>query len=284
MVSMIQCRYVSHAHRHRTANTNIFTRTPMPLSLRRSYIVSLQKTTLEFAHACVFGRAVVLLFVNGKQPAPPDLVHSIYEERKTCKKNVNTYLSQRRAQLQRKVIQKRDQDFHSHHPKRFRNTVRKSGGSTLLVNGSPNTDCTTVLSVWSDHFSKLGTSQVSSNHSLQEISESIPNIELATLEEYDNILDTPFLPEEVVAAINHLKRSSSAGPDSLSPQHLIYAGPLLKSWLCKVFNAIANLEVIPSQFKEGTIIPIYKGKGKDPLLPGSYRGINNPYLGHFQNL
>ena len=197
----------------------------------------------------------------------------LYEERKTCKKNVSTYLSQRRAQLQCKGIQKHDQDFHSHHPKRFRNPVRKSGMSTLLVNGSPNTDCTTVLSVWSDHFSKLGTSQVSSNPSLQEISESLPNIELATLEEHDNILDTPFLPEVVVAAINHLKRSSSAGPDSLSPQHLIYAGPLLKSWLCKVFNAITNLEVIPSHFKEGTIVPIYKGKGKDPLLPGSYRGI-----------
>ena len=197
----------------------------------------------------------------------------LYEERKICKKNVNTYLSQRRAQLQHKVIQKRDQDFHSHHPKRFRNPVCKFGGSTLLVNGSPNTDCTTILSVLSDHFSKLGTSQVSSNHSLQEISESIPNIELATLEEHDNILNTPFLPEEVVATINHLKRSSSAGPDSLSPQHLIYAGPFFKSWLCKVFNAITNLEVIPSQFKEGTIVPIYKGKGNDPLLPGSYRGI-----------
>ena len=62
------------------------------------------------------------------------------------------------------------------------------------------------------------------------------------------------------------------GPDSLSPQHLIYAGPL-KSWLCKVFNAIVNFEAIPSQFKVGVIVPIYKGKGKDPLLPGSYRGI-----------
>ena len=60
---------------------------------------------------------------------------------------------------------------------------------------------------------------------------------------------------------------------ALSPQHLIYAGPLLKSWLCKVFNTIVNFEAIPSQFKVGIIVPIYKGKGKVPLLPGSYRGI-----------
>ena len=43
----------------------------------------------------------------------------LYEERKTCKKYVNTYLSQQLAQLQRKVIQKCDKDFHSHHPKRL---------------------------------------------------------------------------------------------------------------------------------------------------------------------
>ena len=34
-----------------------------------------------------------------------------------------------------------------------------------------------------------------------------------------------------------------------------------------------NFEAIPSQFKMGIIAPIYKGKGKDHLLPGSYRGI-----------
>ena len=35
--------------------------------------------------------------------------------------------------------------------------------------------------------------------------------------------------------------------------------PLLKSWLGKVFDAIVNLEAIPSQFKMGIIVPIYKG-------------------------
>ena len=34
-----------------------------------------------------------------------------------------------------------------------------------------------------------------------------------------------------------------------------------------------NFEAIPSQFKVSIIVPSYKGKEKDPLLPGSYRGI-----------
>ena len=50
----------------------------------------------------------------------------------------------------------------------------------------------------------------------------------------------------------------------------MHAGPLSRSWLCKIFNAIVNLEAIPPP---GVIIPIYKGKGRDPLLPTSYRVI-----------
>ena len=40
----------------------------------------------------------------------------------------------------------------------------------------------------------------------------------------------------------------------------------MQLWLKKIFNAIICLEQIPSCFKDTIIIPIYKGKGKDPLL------------------
>ena len=83
----------------------------------------------------------------------------------------------------------------------------------------------------------------------------------------------PFDPEEVCAAIKRLKRSSSAGPDLLSPRHLLHAGPKISKWLSNIFNSIANLEAIPFLFKKSIVIPIYKEKGKDPLIPTSYRGI-----------
>ena len=41
----------------------------------------------------------------------------------------------------------------------------------------------------------------------------------------------------------------------------------------KIFNTIIHLEEIPTCMKEGVIVPVYKGKGKDPLMPESYRGI-----------
>ena len=40
-----------------------------------------------------------------------------------------------------------------------------------------------------------------------------------------------------------------------------------------IFNAMVHLEATPSVFKKGILIPIYKGKGKDPLKTTSYRGI-----------
>ena len=40
-----------------------------------------------------------------------------------------------------------------------------------------------------------------------------------------------------------------------------------------LFNRILILEQIPAALNEGLIIPIHKGKGKDPFKPGNYRGI-----------
>ena len=49
---------------------------------------------------------------------------------------------------------------------------------------------------------------------------------------------------------------------------------MLKAWLLQIFNAIILLESVPSSFKTSTLIPICKGKGKDPLNPNSYREIS----------
>ena len=40
-----------------------------------------------------------------------------------------------------------------------------------------------------------------------------------------------------------------------------------------MYNSICDLELILDCFKHGIIVPAFKGKGKDPLLVNSYRGI-----------
>ena len=134
------------------------------------------------------------------------------------------------------------------------------------------TEPTAILKNWKDHFSKLSESRLSSDFSANSIP-SLFEMEATTYQEIDHALDSSFEVEEVESAIRHLKKNSSGGHDHLSPSHLLYSGPLFKNWICQVFNSILSLEDIPSTFKEGIILPIYKGKGKDPLLQGSYRGI-----------
>ena len=189
-------------------------------------------------------------------------IWSSFEARKNSKKHVQQHLSKCRARVQRANIQKRDQSFHSKHSKHFQKKQQKKGGTSY---SSPTSDPSVVLPHWAHHFSHCSTSP-----SLQKFLRSIPEIELQSHQDDDLIFD---VPEEVGAAINRLKRGSSTGPDSLSPHHLVHAGPLIRSWLCKIFNAIVNLKAIPSPFKTGVVIPIYKGKGEVPLLPTSYRGI-----------
>ena len=66
----------------------------------------------------------------------------------------------------------------------------------------------------------------------------------------------------VKTTTHFLQCPSFGGPDLLCPNHLKYSGSLVKKWICQICNHIIFLEAIPSVFKHGIIIPIYKGKGK----------------------
>ena len=89
----------------------------------------------------------------------------------------------------------------------------------------------------------------------------------------DYVFDLEFEAEEVSKAISKLQNGKAAGPDGVSSEHLKFGGSLLNTWITQIFNAIIFLECVPPSFKEANITPIYKGKGKDPLDPNSYRGI-----------
>ena len=87
------------------------------------------------------------------------------------------------------------------------------------------------------------------------------------------ILDYPITIEETEIAVKKLKTRRSGGADGLLAEHLKHGGPVLTLWLKRIFNTIIHLEQIPSSFKLGMIVPVHKGKGRDPLICNSYRGI-----------
>ena len=87
------------------------------------------------------------------------------------------------------------------------------------------------------------------------------------------ILDCDVTIEEIQGCIRSMKKGKACGPDRILSEHVIYGGDYLELWLKKIFNEIIRLEGIPPSFKDTIIIPIYKGKGRDPLLTKNYRGI-----------
>ena len=98
-------------------------------------------------------------------------------------------------------------------------------------------------------------------------------MEQSSFIERNIVLNVPFEAKEVEHALKHLKLKRSVGPDNLSLEHLRCCGPIFTHWLFEVYNCICDLEQIPRRFKLGFIVPVFKGKGRDPLLINSYRGI-----------
>ena len=57
------------------------------------------------------------------------------------------------------------------------------------------------------------------------------------------------------------------------PENIKHAGPSLIVWLRQIFDASIEFEHIPQSLLTGIIRPIFKGKGKNPMICDSYRGI-----------
>ena len=130
------------------------------------------------------------------------------------------------------------------------------------------TDTNDILKCWVNHFSSLGQSETSISEDL------IKELSSRSLSYGENILESEIGIEEVEFAIRRLKKNRAGGADNISPEHLKFSGPVFRIWLCYIYNSICQLECIPQCFKDGVIIPVFKGKGKDPLQTKSYRGIS----------
>ena len=162
--------------------------------------------------------------------------------------------------------------FESNHSRRFQSNYKKKVSCTkLLSDGKVISDPDELVAVWESYFKTLATSKCSSNPQLMS---SLQKLNILEAETYKTcILGDSITVEEVKRAIRYLKPMRSSGADSLTPEYLKHCGSIFKNWLCQHFNHLLRLEQIPSVFKHRVIIPVYKGKSKDPLFVKSFRGI-----------
>ena len=78
---------------------------------------------------------------------------------------------------------------------------------------------------------------------------------------------------EMKGILRDLSSSEAQGVDGLPSGAFIYAPPLLAVWLCVLINACILHQFIPRQVLSVIIVPLLKGKRKDPTVCGSYRPI-----------
>ena len=157
---------------------------------------------------------------------------------------------------------------------RFRlNHSKRKVHTKLFINGEIVEDTSLLLDAWSQHYANLSKSKREELPLLQKLESHISNLDLQSYSNNDSILDVPFTFEEVQNVLRKLKRGKSPGQDKIMAEHLLESGDAVAVWLEKIFNAIVTLETLPDSLKSVFVIPVYKGNGRDPLLPDSYRGI-----------
>ena len=81
----------------------------------------------------------------------------------------------------------------------------------------------------------------------------------------NEILDKPFIVNEIIAAMKHLKAGKAAGDDNIKIDFILCDENNLKHVLTSLFNKIYE-----------TIFPIFKSG--DKIDPGNYRGITREKL------
>ena len=196
----------------------------------------------------------------------------LYTQMKKSRRAVRKHITACRARKERSDIQKRDLLFKNRNNHRFRIFKPRAECSKLMdENQKPTTDSSKIIELFRTYFSDLASSR--DDEMVSNTVDDLSILEANSFTDEDQILDVDFVVEEVETALKALKCGRSKGADGLSSEHLVFGGSTVVLWLMKIFNSITYFEEIPPCLKEGVIIPIYKGKGKDPLLTNSYRGI-----------
>ena len=210
------------------------------------------------------------MWVRAGRPRQHD--HPIRQAYKVAKRQFRS-----RLRLHRKTVNDEffaSLDSHCFDSRRLFQTIRGHVSSvphtTSLHFNDEHYEGDNILDGWANYFDSLGApsnSPMDSNHiHILNVFQS-----LSTLPSDDPDV---FVEDEEAAVIKSLPLRKSAGPDHITYEHLIYAGPILPKVLTILFNTILCSAYIPSTFKHGYVVPLPKSHNKPLDDPSNYRGIS----------
>ena len=136
--------------------------------------------------------------------------------------------------------------------------VLSADGSTLY------TDKDKILKRWAEHFNNVLNRPSSINEAaIARLPQAVPNMTLVnTISE-----------DEVLKATNRLLNGKTPGGDAIPGEIFKKGGPKLITKLTELFNIMLHQESIPQEFKDASLVHLYKRKGNRRCCD-NHRGIS----------
>ena len=159
--------------------------------------------------------------------------------------------------------------------KRCRGTNDSCNISIKRSDGTVVNEVADVLEVWRSHFASLGTPKEKpnfDNEHFRVVSDFIRHYNTGEDIDDDFLLD-PISKDEINGALKSLNRGKTAGYDMVTAEHIVFASDDMADILLRLYSAIISLEAIPTCFRTGVQISLFKGKDLDVLDPNNYQGI-----------
>nr|VZI47838.1 unnamed protein product [Spirometra erinaceieuropaei] len=131
-------------------------------------------------------------------------------------------------------------------------------GSTLL------TEKTQILQRWAEHFrGVLNRPSVISNAAIARLPQVATNVDL----------DLPPSLQETIRAAQLLSSGKAPGSDAIPAEVYKHGGPQLMDHLTALFQEVWRQGEVPQDFKDATIVHLYKRKGNSQVCD-NHRGIS----------
>ena len=131
-------------------------------------------------------------------------------------------------------------------------------GSTML------TDKKQILERWAEHFDNMLNRPAAIN---DKAIARFP--QLATNQE----LNIPPASEEVSSVIKQMTSGKASGPDVIPAEVFKSSGAAINDQLTSLYQTMWNQEQLLQEFRDATIVHIYKHKGSRPSID-NHRGIS----------
>jgi hypothetical protein len=153
-------------------------------------------------------------------------------------------------------------------------SIQHQNSRDIEFNGSLLTENEAVFA-WAEYFEQLATPTDKPDFDA-EYSTLMESMYLDLHKTYSGNDSASRLPTitdtQVAKLVGTLKSNKAADMYGLACEHLKYSHPVLEHLLVRVFNQIITEKSVPTHFKHGVIVPVYKQK-KSEKDPDNYRRI-----------